>query len=34
MKAEAALQKMAENEKVDFDVKFYSERALKMINSM
>jgi len=33
MKAEAALQKMADSEKVDFDVKFYAERALKLINT-
>lgn len=32
LKAEEALQKMIENEKIDFDVKYFAEKALKAIN--
>ncbi len=31
-KAEEALTKMIENEKIDFDVKYYAEKALKSIS--
>ena len=33
-KVEYALEKMIENEKVDFDVKYYAERALKTVTEM
>jgi hypothetical protein len=33
-KVESALERMIENEKVDFDVKYYAERALKNITQM
>ena len=33
MRCEDALRTMAENEKVDFDVKYYAEKALKCLES-